>query len=188
MNDQNCIEAILGGDKQAFRFLLERYEHKVYGFVYKILKDPQLSEDIAQETFLSVYRNLKQYDATKPFSTWLFAIAKNASFKLIKDRARSEIAPEEAFHQFTEEKDQVESQIIREEANQSLISALETLTDSQNQAITLRYFEELGLDEIARRMGLTRKKTENILYSAKQKLKSTLRQNQEDHSPYAKTV
>lgn len=188
MDDQQIIARILAGDKKPFRLLLERYEHKVFGFVLKMIKDPQLAEDITQETFLSVYRSLRQYDATKPFSTWLFAIAKNETFKHLKTRAKTDILPDEAFHQIAQDKDLVEPQIIRDEDTQSLMRALETLTDSQNQAISLRYFEDLGLEAIARRMGLSRKKTENLLYSAKQKLKATLRLNQEDHSPYVKTI
>lgn len=175
MDDQKCIVAILKGDKQAFRVLLERYEHKVYGFVNKMLMDPQLSEDVTQETFLAVYRNLKQYDQTKPFSTWLFAIAKNATFKLLKERSKSGIHPDEAFEAISEPRALVEPQIFQGETNKELMDALESLSEHQNQVITLRYFEDLSLVAIAKRLGISQKKVENLLYTAKQRLKVKLK-------------
>ena len=80
--EKRIIERITAGDKDAFRELLVLYEHRVYGFIKKMVYDSHIAEELTQETFISVYRSLHTYDMDQPFSTWLFTIAKNNTLKV----------------------------------------------------------------------------------------------------------
>lgn len=185
--DLACIAEILSGQQSQFRILLSRYEHKVYGFVYKLVQDPHLAEDVTQETFLAVYRNLKSYDPSKPFSPWLFSIAKYAAYKVIKGRAKVDLLSDDSFSQLTSEKDAIEPQIIAKEEAEQVIAALESLSQQQMDVLTLKYFEDLDHQMISNRLGIPKKKIENIIYAAKQKLKIMLQDPTEGSLYYGKS-
>lgn len=85
-NDLALVQAAQRGDPRAFAQLVERYEQRVYNLARKMMRDQQDAEDVLQETFLSVYRHLENFQGASSFSTWLYRIATNAS--LMKLRAR----------------------------------------------------------------------------------------------------
>lgn len=84
--DQEYVVASLAGDDAAFAFLVEKYTSAVYKFSYRYVRNGGDAEDIAQEAFIRAWKNLKQFDVSKSFTTWLFTIAKNASLDLIKKK------------------------------------------------------------------------------------------------------
>ena len=87
-NDIALVHAAQGGDKRAFAQLVSQYEQRVYNLARKMMRDQQDAEDVLQETFISVFRNLGSFHGDSSFSTWLYRIATNAS--LMKLRARKE--------------------------------------------------------------------------------------------------
>ncbi len=80
-NDLQLIAEILKNpeDNEVFNILVEKYIKIVYLFVFKLIKNQEDSEDITQETFVKVWKNLKKYDPKHNFKTWLFSIAKNTA-------------------------------------------------------------------------------------------------------------
>ena len=85
-SDSDIVLAALAGDHQAFASLVERYVGAIYKFSYRYVRNGPDAEDIAQETFLRVWKNLKQFDISKNFRTWIYTIAKNASLDLLKKK------------------------------------------------------------------------------------------------------
>ena len=86
LTDQELVTNILNGDDQSFAELVGRYEQAVYNLAYYMLHDWAEAEDSAQEAFLRVYRNLRRYDPTRSFKTWVMSIASNHCIDRLRRR------------------------------------------------------------------------------------------------------
>src|SRR6266536_4889190 len=76
------------GDQEAFRLIFERYSRPVISFIYDLVGDRELAEELTQETFVRGFRNLRTLRAETKLSTWLFGIAKNVARESLRARAR----------------------------------------------------------------------------------------------------
>ena len=86
IDDKEIIQRYLKGDEKALEILIARYLKPIYGFVYKNVGDTAVAEDVTQEVFVKIWKNLKKFDAKKEFKPWLFQIAKNASIDYLRKR------------------------------------------------------------------------------------------------------
>lgn len=84
--DEQLVADYLAGDSQAFELLVSIYLKPIYSFIVHYIGSPTDAEDITQDVFLRVWRHLKKFDQEKRFKTWLFGIAKNASFDWLKKK------------------------------------------------------------------------------------------------------
>ncbi len=88
--DEQLVAEYLDGNEAALHTIIERYLRPIYGFVYRYVGSSGDAEDITQDVFVSVWRNIRKFDRAKKFKTWIFAIAKNASLNwLSKKKPRS---------------------------------------------------------------------------------------------------
>ena len=94
--DPATIRAAAAGDEAAFAELVRAYQAQVWRFLRHMLGDPQLAEDVAQETFIRVHRRLRQFRFRSKFSTWLYAVARNAGVDAIRARRRRAALAERA--------------------------------------------------------------------------------------------
>jgi RNA polymerase sigma-70 factor, ECF subfamily len=79
ITDVELVVRVLEGSERAFQTLVERYERPIFGLIVRMVKNRELAEDLAQETFIKAYRALGGYDHRRKFSSWLFKIAHNAT-------------------------------------------------------------------------------------------------------------
>lgn len=86
--DPRVVRAAARGDAGAFETLVRGYQAPLWRFLCHLVGDPQLAEDLAQETFLRVHRRLRQFRFRSKFSTWVFAIARNAAIDALRSRQR----------------------------------------------------------------------------------------------------
>jgi RNA polymerase sigma-70 factor (ECF subfamily) len=79
MNDNTIIRLIQDGKIDAYARLVQKYHKNLLSFIYRLVRDPNITEDIGQEVFLSAYKSLAGFNTEKgtPFSAWLFVIARN---------------------------------------------------------------------------------------------------------------
>jgi RNA polymerase sigma-70 factor (ECF subfamily) len=87
-SDARLVEDARLGDAEAFGELVKRYERRLIRVIMRFVRDPDLAEDLAQETFLRVYERLEQFDASRRFSPWLFRIAVNLTLDYLRRRKR----------------------------------------------------------------------------------------------------
>jgi len=83
-SDQELIAAYLAGDEKSLEILIKQYLKPIYSFVYHFVGSKSDAEDITQEVFVRIWRNIKKYDPKKSFKTWIFSIAKNASIDFLR--------------------------------------------------------------------------------------------------------
>ena len=85
-SDQKLVADHLKGDEKALEILIHRYLKPIFSFVYKYVGNSQDAEDITQDVFVRVWRNLKKFDKNKKFKTWIFTIAKNTCIDFFRKR------------------------------------------------------------------------------------------------------
>lgn len=85
-NDQQIIVDCLNGDEEAIALLVNRHLKAVFNFTYRLIGKPEDAEDIAQDTFLKMWRNLKKYRHSENFKTWLFTIARNTAIDWLRKK------------------------------------------------------------------------------------------------------
>jgi RNA polymerase sigma-70 factor, ECF subfamily len=171
--DDAAIRRVLGGDVEAFRFLVERYQRPILRFVAGITGDRELAEDIGQEVFLGAYRKLRSFDPDRSrFSTWLFTIARNKALTVLRGRRPAAVGDLSDCPGAGEARGEQE----QAEWNQALDRALDGLPLEQKTAFVLAEFEKLSYEEIARiertRIGTVRSR----ISRAREKLRKILRE------------
>jgi RNA polymerase sigma-70 factor, ECF subfamily len=88
LSDEQLFERYQGGDEDAFRIIVDRYEPSIKGFLHKRLKDEERVSDLTQDTFLRVHRARERYDTNRKFSTWIYTIASNLLKNEYRNRSR----------------------------------------------------------------------------------------------------
>ncbi len=84
LNDKQLVQKFLDGSDEAFEELVGRYLKPIYNFLYQFTKDPDSLDDLTQETFIKVWRNIRKFDRSKNFRVWIYAIAKNKAYDFLK--------------------------------------------------------------------------------------------------------
>jgi len=158
--DQDLVLRVQNGDKAAFDILVGKYQHRVTQLVGRFVRDQTEAQDVAQEAFIKAYRALPNFRGDSAFFTWLYRIAINTAKNYLVARSRrpsdiqSDIQEAEQFEgaQHLREYDTPEQLAIGEEVVDMIYSAIESLPDELQIAITLREFEGLSYSEIATTM------------------------------------
>ncbi len=104
-SDEQLIASYLRGNEKALEILIKRYLKPIYGFAFRFVSSSQEAEDIAQEVFVKMWRNLKKFDRNKKFKSWIFSIAKNTCLDAMKKKKTipfSEFENEEGKNTFIE--------------------------------------------------------------------------------------
>mgnify|MGYP005810448119 CR=1 FL=1 len=161
----------LQGDQEAFAQIVETYQRPVYNLCYRMLGDPIDAEDAAQETFWRAYQNLKRYDPSRPFPTWLLSIA--AHYCIDQQRKRRipilsvDLLPEEDAPDPNPNPEKVVGDL--EETSQ-MRRLLSRLGSQDRAAIVLRYWYEFSEEEIAKTLSLTVSAVKSRLHRARKKM------------------
>lgn len=173
---KEIIKQIQAGKTHLFKQITDRYRSQVAGIAYKMVGDYDDAKDISQMVFVKTFYNIKRFDLTKRFSTWLYRIAVNASIDYIRKfkkhkfedledtgepNLRTNMTPERTF-QLKEL-----GEFVRESAKK--------LNEKQHQAFVLKDLEGLDIDEIAQIMGMPQATVRWYLHRARKKLRGDLR-------------
>lgn len=161
--DAVLVERTLAGDPRAFELLVLKYQRRIERLIGRVVRDTDLVQDIAQETFIRAYRALGQFRGDAQFYTWLYRIAVNTAKKARMDLRRDPVVTETALRNDEEdETSAVEKELRTEETPESVLAAkeiaqavnqaMQALPEELRQAITLREIEGLSYEDIAEAM------------------------------------
>ena len=89
LSDKELIERYLKGDEKSLEILIQNYLKVIYSFIFKFVLCQQDAEDLTQEVFLKMWRNLKKFKKEKNFKSWLFTIAKNTCFDFLRKKKKN---------------------------------------------------------------------------------------------------
>lgn len=173
LTDFQIVERIQSGEADAFDELMRRYKRPVVNFVYRMLGDASEADDVAQDVFVRVYQHIGEYRPRTKFSTWLFALARNAAVDRLRWRQRH---PTESLESIPEAiAPTATNQAHINEVSEHIAAALAQLPEDQRTAIVLAEYHGMSYVEIAGVMRCSQKSVESRLYRAKQTLRKCLR-------------
>ena len=172
--DSELVRRIQSGDAAAFDELMQRYKCPVVSFVYRMLGSAEDAQDVAQDVFVRVYQNLDTYRPETKFSTWVFALARNAAIDHWRWRKRHPTEPIESAPQVAAPSGATEDVEAREIGDQ-IAAAVAKLPEDQRTALVLAEYHGLSYAEVAEVMHCSEKSVESRLYRAKQTLRGWLR-------------
>ncbi|GGD43745.1 DNA-directed RNA polymerase sigma-70 factor [Muriicola marianensis] len=174
--DPELIQRTLEGDRQAFEALVDRYKHMVYTLAVRMLRNREVAEEAAQDTFLKAYKGLETYQGGARFSTWLYKIAyHNCLDRLKKMSRRPSTTPLEYQRYDGRETGGIEEGLEYEDKKRSIRMAIERLSEKDAALISMFYYDELSIAEISVISDLSPENIKIRLYRSRKQLASDLR-------------
>ena len=155
--DEQLVERVQRGDKNAFNLLVRKYQHKVVNLVARYVNNPGDVPDVAQEAFIKAYRALPTFRGESAFYTWLYRIAVNTAKNYLTSQGRrppsSDVEADEAEYygggEALQEVATPENLALTDEIKRTVFAAIEALPEDLRTAIALREMEGLSYEEIA---------------------------------------
>lgn len=193
-SDLMLVERTLAGDQRAFELLVIKYERRIQRLIRRMVRDVDLVEDIAQETFIRAYRALHQFRGDAQFYTWLYRIAVNTAKKTLMDFKRDPTVSESALRS-TDDEDETSrhgNEPTTEETPETVFAAKEIATAVNNamvalpedlrQAVTLREIDGLSYEEIAEVMQCPIGTVRSRIFRAREAISAKIRPLLENQS------
>lgn len=154
--DDALVQAYINGNNHAFDILLDRYQNKLFSYIYFLVRDKDLADDVFQETFVKaiVMMHQKRYVFSGKFSSWIMRIAHNYVIDLFRQEKKMNVSSiESGESSMNVEKnmieDNVESVIVCQQTREEVKRMIEMLPQAQREIVYMRYYQELSFKEIA---------------------------------------
>jgi len=161
LSDHALLEATRAGDEAAFAELVGRYRNQITNYIYRMTNDYDGAVDLAQETFVRVYRAAERYQTSHAFSTYIYRIATNLAISELRKRKRRKLVSLTGFFQGKEGAEPVEfdppdarplqdTELVEAERRTAVARAIQTLPDKYRAPLVLRDVEGKSYEEISR--------------------------------------
>src|SRR5467141_3815532 len=176
-SDVQLMLDVKAGDEQSFALLLHRYRSPLVNFLYRMVRNREQAEDLAQEVFLRVYRAREDYIPSAKFTTWLFRIATNLALNSVRDNRyqRMEISLDAPVTTDAAEKHpNIEQHLIEEARRRMIRQAIEKLPEKQRAAVLLHKYQELDYGEISKILECSESALKSLLFRAYETLRVEL--------------
>ena len=179
--DAELMLRVREGDDTSFALLLERHRGPVVHFLYRMVQNPSVSEELAQEVFLRVYRSRATYEPTAKFTTWLFRIATHLALNWVRDGKKEkghESLDEQVVdgidRQVRDRQPTIEQAMLQEVKMTEVRRAIDALPAKQRAAVLMHKYEELEYAQIARALSCSESAVKSLLFRAYESLRSRL--------------
>lgn len=157
LEDDKLVKKAIGGDEQAYKKLVDKYERALYFHILKMIKDRDQVEDLVQEAFVKAFDNLNSYNTNYAFSTWLYRIATNNTIDYLRKKKLKTLSIDKPMKtkdgemeiQLPDESAGTDREIIRKQRQRIVQNAIDELPEKYRRVIKLRHMEEKSYKEIA---------------------------------------
>lgn len=186
-SDAILVQRTVAGDQRAYGLLVVKYQRRIQRLIARMVRDVDLVEDIAQESFIRAYRALPQFRGDAQFYTWLYRIAVNTAKKALMDLKRDPLVTQSALRSgddedetFTHEatltsSETPEAALQAKEIANAVNGAIEALPEELRQAVTLREIEGLSYEEISVAMDCPIGTVRSRIFRAREAISARLR-------------
>lgn len=180
-HDAELMLRVREGDAQSFALLLAKHRGPVIHFLYRMIQNQAVAEELAQEVFLRVYRSRASYEPTAKFTTWLFRIASHVALNHIRDGKQER--NQESLDQATDEglgrqvassAPTVEQRMLREVRLAEIRRTIELLPAKQRAAVLMHKYQEMGYAQIAVALECSESAVKSLLFRAYETLRAKL--------------
>jgi len=174
-SNTELVKLLKTGDMSAFDIIYKRYSRRLYGFVFRYIKQESDTEEIVQEVFIKIWKSRDKIDVYSSFESFLFTIAHNATINLLKKKATEQKYVEHVKSlQRIEETYELTDEIHYQELKHKLQGLLDELSPRQKEIFQLSREEGLSHKEIAEKLGISTNTVKNHMVTTLSFLKSKL--------------
>jgi RNA polymerase sigma-70 factor (ECF subfamily) len=179
--DAQLMLLVREGDQASFGLLLEKHRNAVMHFLYRMVQNQAVAEELAQEVFLRVYRSRGNYEPTAKFTTWLFRIATHLGLNWIRDgrnetkrEPSDDIAGLASTWEVADKSHTVEQELVYQAKLREVRQAIECLPAKQRAAVVMHKYEELDYVQIANVLRCSESAVKSLLFRAYESLRTRL--------------
>jgi len=173
-SSRDLVTRVCQGDQEAFRLIFDRYSRPVVGFIYDMVSDRELAEELTQETFVRAFRGIHSMKPETKLSTWLFGIARNVARESLRARTRANTQvtlEDESVMEVSDQKPVPVDRLLSKELNEVIRRALEALDEDKRLVFTLKVFHQCSYEEIAEITGFSLAKLKTDLHRARAEMR-----------------
>ena len=181
LDDTELMIRVKEGHEPSFTLLLQKHRSSVVHFLYRMVQNAAVAEELAQEAFLRVYRSRTTYEPTAKFTTWLFRIATHLALNSLRDgkherlEERIDAASEEApARQISDRQPSVEAALVKESRLNEVRRAVAALPEKQRAAVLMHKYQEMDYTQIAKALKCSESAVKSLLFRAYETLRARL--------------
>jgi RNA polymerase sigma-70 factor (ECF subfamily) len=179
--DAELMLRVKEGDGASFSALLEKHRSPVVHFLYRMVQNQAVAEELAQEVFLRVYRSRTSYEPTAKFTTWLFRIATHLALNSLRDRKNDRLldsldndSDAQPARQAADHRPTVEQLMLHQARLAEVRKAIAMLPGKQRAAVLMHKYEEMDYSQIAKALGCSESAVKSLLFRAYETLRARL--------------
>jgi RNA polymerase sigma-70 factor (ECF subfamily) len=179
--DAELMLRVKQGDGSSFALLLDKHRNAVVHFLFRMVQDYPIAEELAQEVFLRVYRSRESYEPSAKFTTWLFRIATHLALNWLRDKKKERgqerldnRQPDSASFQLMDKKPSIEQSLVHGTKLDEVRSAIAALPAKQRTAVLMHKYEEMEYSQIARVLSCSESAVKSLLFRAYESLRVRL--------------
>jgi RNA polymerase sigma-70 factor (ECF subfamily) len=186
LSDAEVMLRVKSGDEPAFNYLVQKYRRPMMNFMYRMVRNAAVAEDLAQEVFLRVYRSRESYEASAKFTTWLYRIATNLAVNHARDsrheRPETTVSldePDENTGMAIDVPDgslSAEELLVRQERIIAIRQRVNDLPERQKIAVLMHKYQQMDYREISEVLKLSESATKSLLFRAYESLRGQLKE------------
>jgi RNA polymerase sigma-70 factor (ECF subfamily) len=179
--DAELMVRVKEGDGASFGVLLEKHRSPVVHFLYRMVQNYAVAEELAQEVFLRVYRSRSTYEPTARFTTWLFRIATHLALNALRDgkneRSQERLDDDTGgmpVRQVSDRRPSVEQSLVYRAKLDEIRRAIAALPEKQRAAVLMHKYEEMEYSQIAKVLSCSESAVKSLLFRAYETLRARL--------------
>ncbi len=183
--DAEVMLRVRDGDEGAFTYLIEKYQRPIVHFMFRMVHNQAVAEELTQEVFLRVYRSRASYRAEAKFTTWLYRIATNLGVNHARDHKHERAAQSIYLDQpdaetgtkpdVADSRSTAEHEMLHEERLKAIRQVVMALPERQRTAVLMHKFQEMDYKQIGEVLKLSESATKSLLFRAYQTLRESLK-------------
>lgn len=174
---EDLIARARSGDAESFRLIFERYTHPVIRFIFYMVNDGELAEELAQETFVRAYKSLNSLRSDEKLSTWIFGIGRNVALEALRKRVRDRESldlSDVSVLAVSDGRPSPMAELLEKELSGKVRDALMELDEEKRLVFTLKVYQQNSYDEISQITGFSIPKIRNDLHRARTAMRRRL--------------
>ena len=165
--DDTCIQRVIEGDVNSFRYLVDKYKDMSFSIAMSVLKDEDDAQDAVQESFIKAFKNLKSFRRESKFSTWLYKIVVNESLSRIRAKKQERTQYVDEYKDHGSHVGETVLNLAQDEQKKYINKVLNMMESRESLLLRLFYLNENNLNEIEEITGLSSGNIRVILHRAR---------------------
>jgi RNA polymerase sigma-70 factor, ECF subfamily len=179
--DAELMLRVKEGDGASFGVLLDKHRSSVVHFLYRMVQNHAVAEELAQDVFLRVYRSRSTYEPTAKFTTWLFRIATHLALNALRDGKNERLqehldddSSDMPVRQVSDHRPSIEQSMVHRARLDEVRRAIKTLPEKQRAAVLMHKYEEMEYSQIAAVLSCSESAVKSLLFRAYETLRARL--------------